>query len=229
MTKTSGVVEASTLHVTEVFVSHRKARLTVHGGRLPAELPVQALLGPLQPVAPGDHEERLGTIPARAGRSRSRCGAPSIAGPSSRVRGAGGRGPEQRTNKRPLLSDLRDSGALEDNADLAVLLHREDTYDKESPRAGEADLIVAKHRNGPTATITSPSKATTRASGTWRRRKRSRAGNIRSGRHCCTDRGTGVARWEQGHPPRQDPGPGVAVLPPRTRTKTFSAGGLVHD
>lgn len=96
---------------------------------------MQALLGPLQPVAPGDHEERLGTIPARAGRSRSRCGAPSIAGPSSRVRGAGGRGPEQRTTKKPLLSDLRDSGALEDNADLAVLLHREDTYDKESPRA----------------------------------------------------------------------------------------------
>lgn len=140
MTKTSGVVEASTLHVTEVFVSHRKARLTVHGGRLPAELPVQALLGPLQPVAPGDHEERLGTIPARAGRSRSRCGAPSIAGPPSRVRGAGGRGPEQRTNKRPLLSDLRDSGALEDNADLAILLHREDTYDKEIP---------ARRRGGP--------------------------------------------------------------------------------
>ncbi|MBY8889118.1 replicative DNA helicase [Streptomyces sp. PTM05] len=64
------------------------------------------------------------------------------------------RGPEQRVDKKPLLSDLRDSGALEDNADLAILIHREDAYDKESPRAGEADLIVAKHRNGPTATIT---------------------------------------------------------------------------
>ncbi|MFD0271969.1 replicative DNA helicase [Streptomyces sp. NPDC127106] len=64
------------------------------------------------------------------------------------------RGPEQRTDKTPQISDLRDSGALEDNADLVILLHREDAYEKESPRAGEADLIVAKHRNGPTGTIT---------------------------------------------------------------------------
>ncbi|MFJ3594584.1 replicative DNA helicase [Streptomyces sp. NPDC090231] len=64
------------------------------------------------------------------------------------------RGAEQRTDKKPMLSDLRDSGSLEDNADLVILLHREDAYEKESPRAGEADLIVAKHRNGPTATIT---------------------------------------------------------------------------
>ncbi|MFI7359481.1 replicative DNA helicase [Streptomyces avidinii] len=64
------------------------------------------------------------------------------------------RGPEQRTDKRPMISDLRDSGALEDNADIVILLHREDAYEKESPRAGEADLIVAKHRNGPTATCT---------------------------------------------------------------------------
>ncbi|MFI9240816.1 replicative DNA helicase [Streptomyces sp. NPDC053079] len=64
------------------------------------------------------------------------------------------RGPEQRVDKKPHISDLRDSGALEDNADMIILLHREDAYEKESPRAGEADLIVAKHRNGPTATIT---------------------------------------------------------------------------
>ncbi|MFD8447065.1 replicative DNA helicase [Streptomyces globisporus] len=64
------------------------------------------------------------------------------------------RGAEQRTDKKPMLTDLRDSGALEDNADLVILLHREDAYEKESPRAGEADLIVAKHRQGPTATIT---------------------------------------------------------------------------
>ncbi|MFB6755485.1 replicative DNA helicase [Streptomyces sp. NPDC056353] len=64
------------------------------------------------------------------------------------------RGPEQRTDKRPVLSDLRESGSLEQDADLVILLHREDAYDKESPRAGEADLIVAKHRNGSTATIT---------------------------------------------------------------------------
>ncbi|MFE5899885.1 replicative DNA helicase [Streptomyces sp. NPDC056488] len=64
------------------------------------------------------------------------------------------RGPEQRTDKVPFLSDLRDSGALEDNADLVILIHREEMYEKDSPRAGEADLIVAKHRYGPTATIT---------------------------------------------------------------------------
>jgi replicative DNA helicase len=64
------------------------------------------------------------------------------------------RGPEQRTDKKPVISDLRESGAIEQDADMVILLHREDAYEKESPRAGEADLIVAKHRNGPTATIT---------------------------------------------------------------------------
>lgn len=63
------------------------------------------------------------------------------------------RGPEQRTDKKPMLSDLRESGSIEQDADMVILLHREDFYEKESPRAGEADLIVAKHRNGPTNTI----------------------------------------------------------------------------
>jgi replicative DNA helicase len=64
------------------------------------------------------------------------------------------RGPEQRTDKKPMLSDLRESGSIEQDSDVVILLHREDQYEKESPRAGEADLIVAKHRNGPTATVT---------------------------------------------------------------------------
>jgi replicative DNA helicase len=64
------------------------------------------------------------------------------------------RGPEQRTDKRPVPSDLRESGSLEQDADIVILLHREDAHEKESPRAGEADFIVAKHRNGPTAIIT---------------------------------------------------------------------------
>jgi replicative DNA helicase len=63
------------------------------------------------------------------------------------------RGPEQRQDKRPQLADLRESGAIEQDADMVMLLHREDFYERESPRAGEADLIVAKHRNGPTGTI----------------------------------------------------------------------------
>ena len=64
------------------------------------------------------------------------------------------RGPEQRSDKRPLLADLRESGSIEQDSDVVILLHREDAYEPESPRAGEADFIVAKHRNGPTATVT---------------------------------------------------------------------------
>jgi replicative DNA helicase len=63
------------------------------------------------------------------------------------------RGSEQRTSKRPLLSDLRESGSIEQDADMVILLHREDIYEKESTRPGEADIIVAKHRNGPTKDI----------------------------------------------------------------------------
>jgi replicative DNA helicase len=57
------------------------------------------------------------------------------------------RGPEQRTDKRPQMSDLRESGSIEQDADVVILLHR-DRSDPE--RDGEADVIVAKHRNGPT-------------------------------------------------------------------------------
>lgn len=64
------------------------------------------------------------------------------------------RGPEQRADKKPALSDLRESGSLEQDADMVILLHRESAYEADNPRAGEADLIVAKHRNGPTRTVT---------------------------------------------------------------------------
>ncbi|ODR04043.1 replicative DNA helicase [Mycolicibacillus koreensis] len=63
------------------------------------------------------------------------------------------RGPEQRTDKKPMLADLRESGSLEQDADMVVLLHRPDAFDRDDPRVGEADLILAKHRNGPTSTI----------------------------------------------------------------------------
>ena len=63
------------------------------------------------------------------------------------------RGSEQRSDKRPMASDLRESGSLEQDADVVILLHREDAYERESTRPGEADFIVAKHRNGPTADI----------------------------------------------------------------------------
>ncbi|NRG42216.1 replicative DNA helicase [Rathayibacter sp. VKM Ac-2835] len=64
------------------------------------------------------------------------------------------RGPEQRADKLPAISDLRESGSIEQDADMVILLHRESAYEKDNPRAGEADLIVAKHRNGPTRTVT---------------------------------------------------------------------------
>jgi replicative DNA helicase len=64
------------------------------------------------------------------------------------------RGPEQRQDKRPTKSDLRESGSIEQDADIVILLHREDAYERESPRAGEADLILDKHRGGQTGTIT---------------------------------------------------------------------------
>ena len=51
------------------------------------------------------------------------------------------------------LSDLRELGSLEQDADMVILVHRPDAWEADDPRAGEADLIIAKHRNGPTATI----------------------------------------------------------------------------
>lgn len=64
------------------------------------------------------------------------------------------RASEQRADKMPAISDLRESGSLEQDADMVILLHRESSYEKENPRAGEADLILAKQRNGPTGKVT---------------------------------------------------------------------------
>jgi replicative DNA helicase len=58
------------------------------------------------------------------------------------------RGPENRQDKRPHVSDARETGSVENDSDVAILIHREDFYDTESPRAGEADLIVDKNRGG---------------------------------------------------------------------------------
>ncbi|MDO4791972.1 MAG: replicative DNA helicase [Buchananella hordeovulneris] len=62
------------------------------------------------------------------------------------------RSSEQRSDKKPTMSDLRESGSLEQDADIVILLHRPN-YEKEDERQGEVDIIVDKHRAGPTATI----------------------------------------------------------------------------
>jgi len=60
---------------------------------------------------------------------------------------------EQRTDKRPILSDLRESGSLEQDSDIVMFIHRPDMYEREAGRTNLADIIVAKHRNGPTDDI----------------------------------------------------------------------------
>lgn len=132
----------------QITLAHIRARLRGMARRDPAQL---AIIDYLQLMAGGSGENRQQEVTALVG------GLKAIAR-EFRIPVVMlcqlNRGPEQRHDKRPYLSDARESGSVDNDSDVAILIHRPDFYESESPRAGEADLIVDKNRNGRRGTAT---------------------------------------------------------------------------
>jgi replicative DNA helicase len=133
----------------KISVAHIRARLRGMARTEPAQL---AIVDYLQLMDGGAHAE-----------SRQREVSAAVAGLKAVAREFRipvlmccqlNRGPESRQDKRPYVSDARETGSVENDSDVAILIHREDFYDTESPRAGEADLIVDKNRSGRRGTAT---------------------------------------------------------------------------
>jgi replicative DNA helicase len=130
-------------------IAHIRARLRGMARREPAQLAIVDYLQLMAPPKGGDNRQQevsalVGSLKAIAREFRI----PVV------MLCQLNRGPEQRQDKRPYLSDARESGSVDNDSDIAILIHREDFYDRESPRAGEADLIVDKNRNGRRGTAT---------------------------------------------------------------------------
>jgi replicative DNA helicase len=134
-----------------ISISHIRARLRGMARHDPAQLVIVDYLQLMAPPQGGKGENRQQEVSALVG---------SLKGIAREFRIPVvmlcqlNRGPEQRTDKRPHLSDARESGSVDNDSDVAILIHREDFYEPESPRAGEADLIVDKNRGGRRGTAT---------------------------------------------------------------------------
>jgi replicative DNA helicase len=137
------------LDVTEqVTVAHVRARLRGMARTSPAKLAIIDYLQLMDAPSAETRAREIAIMTKGLKRTAREFGIPIV------LLAQLNRGSEQRHDKRPIVSDLKESGSVEQDSDIVVLLHREDMYDPESSRAGEIDLIVGKNRNGPLATRT---------------------------------------------------------------------------
>jgi replicative DNA helicase len=151
------LLEAShTLSETAIFIDDHPGRNTAQIGAISRRLKRQSGLGLiiidyLQLIEPEDRraprEQQISQITRRLKQLAKEINVPVVALAQLN------RGVELREDKRPRLADLRESGAIEQDADLVLFLHRPEAYNPED-RPGQAELIVAKHRSGPTGLVT---------------------------------------------------------------------------